>query len=113
MQLGDVIDMELIAWLRILENVVFLADTSKLERASGNEWYAPNQKLAQIVVALDVPTYSACHIDKNLSILNQSVVIIVRPSLILGIPDRPLRQYSSTHSSTCDIWSPRLTSAAA
>ncbi|KIK72179.1 hypothetical protein PAXRUDRAFT_29327, partial [Paxillus rubicundulus Ve08.2h10] len=37
MQPGDMIDTESIAWLKISENVVFLADSSKLERATGDE----------------------------------------------------------------------------
>ncbi|KAF8838207.1 hypothetical protein BDN67DRAFT_955439 [Paxillus ammoniavirescens] len=82
MQLGDVVDTESIAWLRILENVVFLADTSKLERATGDGWCAIICRCVSSLLQTK---------NKNLSILDQSAALIVRLSLIPGIPDHPLR----------------------
>ncbi|KAF9224544.1 hypothetical protein BS17DRAFT_780022 [Gyrodon lividus] len=82
MQLGDNIDTESIAWLRILENVVLLADTSKLERATGDEWCAVICRCLSSLLQTK---------NKDISILNQSAVIILRLSLIPRIPDRPLR----------------------
>jgi len=40
MQLIDGADGETIAWLRILENIVVMANVSNLERATGGEWFA-------------------------------------------------------------------------
>lgn len=40
MQLMNGLNGETIAWLRILENIVVMADASKLERATGGEWFA-------------------------------------------------------------------------
>ena len=38
MQVGDSLGKESMAWLRILENVLVVADTSKLSRATGDQW---------------------------------------------------------------------------
>ena len=38
MQVGDSPGKESMAWLRILENVLVVADTSKLSRATGDQW---------------------------------------------------------------------------
>ncbi|KAF9233345.1 ribosome 60S biogenesis N-terminal-domain-containing protein [Melanogaster broomeanus] len=82
MQVGDSINTESIAWLRILENIVFLADASKLERAIGGEWCAIICRCLSSLLQTK---------DKDISILNQTSAVLLRLSLIPGERGRPLR----------------------
>ncbi|KIJ58488.1 hypothetical protein HYDPIDRAFT_34133, partial [Hydnomerulius pinastri MD-312] len=71
-----------IAWLRILENIVFLADVSKLERATGGEWC--------VIICRCLSSLLQTSGDKDTSILNQSALVILRLSLVPGISHHSL-----------------------
>ncbi|KIJ58798.1 hypothetical protein HYDPIDRAFT_33811 [Hydnomerulius pinastri MD-312] len=75
--LGHEAGSETIAWLRILENIVFLADVSKLGRATGGEWC--------VIICSCISSLLQTSGDKDMSILNQSALVIVRLSLVPGI----------------------------
>ncbi|KAF8548696.1 hypothetical protein OG21DRAFT_1489159 [Imleria badia] len=100
MQVGDNPGKEAMAWLRILENVLVVADTFKLRRATGDQWCLT---LCRCVSSLlrskgtvrSLPSVFrppvTCLVDKEMAILHQGAAVALRLSLIPDLPDHSLR----------------------
>ncbi|KAH7884073.1 ribosome 60S biogenesis N-terminal-domain-containing protein [Phlebopus sp. FC_14] len=69
--------VESISWLKILENIVFTADTSKLERAMQSEWRFVTCRCLCRILEMDT--------EKDIRILDQAVAVMLRLSLIPGV----------------------------
>ncbi|KAG9316608.1 hypothetical protein JVU11DRAFT_2662 [Chiua virens] len=99
MQLEDSPTRESMAWLRILENILVAADTSKLTRATGHQWHST---LCRCISSLlrnkgDSRAFSS-RVDrlygflsgKEPTILHQCALVVLRLSLIPDIPGHTL-----------------------
>ncbi|KAI6110769.1 ribosome 60S biogenesis N-terminal-domain-containing protein [Pisolithus croceorrhizus] len=67
---------ETMAWLRILENIAVIADTSKLERAMGMEWFAVICRSLSHIVQMSG--------DPDAGTLCQIAAVVLRLSLMEG-----------------------------
>ncbi|KIJ58791.1 hypothetical protein HYDPIDRAFT_119198 [Hydnomerulius pinastri MD-312] len=75
-----VLKSSLLIWIEM--NIVFLADVSKLERATGGEWC--------VIICRCLSSLLQTSGDKDTSILNQSALVILRLSLVPGISHHSL-----------------------
>ncbi|KAH0839437.1 ribosome 60S biogenesis N-terminal-domain-containing protein [Lanmaoa asiatica] len=77
MQIGDSPGKESIAWLRILENVLVVADISKLSRAMGDQWRSIMCRCLSSLLR---------NKDREMAILRQGATLALRLSLVPGVP---------------------------
>lgn len=101
MQVRDSLGKESMAWLRILENVLVVANISKLTRATGDQWCSTLCRCLSSLLrskgnrsihcfGISKPTVDASLVDKDMAILHQCAVVTLRLSLIPGIPSYSL-----------------------
>jgi len=99
MQVGENPSKESMAWLRILENVVVVADASKLSRATGDQWCSTICRcLSSLLQGKGAfhPLPSAFRppvtrlVDKEMAILQQGAAVTLRLSLIPETPRHSL-----------------------
>ena len=102
MQVGDNPGKESMAWLRILENVLVVADASKLRHATGDQWCMTLCRCLSSLLGSKgtvrylLPVFGlTCLVDKDIAILQQGATVALRLSLIPGIPDHSLRNVLS------------------
>ncbi|KAF8122115.1 hypothetical protein EV363DRAFT_1301417 [Boletus edulis] len=86
LEVGDNPGKESMAWLRVLENVLVVADVSKLTRATGDQWCLTICRCMSALLG---------NIDKEMATLHQGAVVTLRLSLVSGIPGHSLRHVLS------------------
>ena len=104
MQVGDSLAKESMAWLRILENVLVVADTSKFSRATGDQWCLTVCRCLSSLLRNNGAVHPSPSVfgpvvtnlvDKEMAILQQAAAVTLRLSLIPGIPGHSLRSVLS------------------
>lgn len=118
MQVGDSPAQESMAWFRILENVLVVADTSKLSHATGDQWCSTVCRCLSSLLrnkgTIYLPLTSVFRspttrlVDKEMAVLQQGAVVILRLSLIPGVPFHSLRAVLSRAAEYLEYLEPTI-----